>query len=207
MISRACLNSSPANSRGGGRGRTRALPMPASSCTSLMSWTKCGTVIHAEQRQEPAGTVRTLFSFGRSCRNQKDQPIPRGKALAKPATHPVAPTPIASRIASSTPTSISRRWPSKARMGGNASDIGWLDSLTASKFACSRRQFAICSGRKSVPYATGLLYTCKQVAWPQTQRQYAPSFHASALVNIGVNTISPRQPQFHSAFAKVRPQQ
>jgi len=96
--------------------------------------------------REPAVQFERLFSLAARAEIKKINRS-RGSALAKPATHPVAPTPIASRIASSTPTSISRRWPSKARMAETRL-TSVLDSLTASKFACFRRQFANLLGKK-----------------------------------------------------------
>ena len=61
MIFRVCSSSSPTSSRRGGR--TRALPTPSSDCTSLISWTKRGNGIQAQQRQEPAIQLKGFFAL------------------------------------------------------------------------------------------------------------------------------------------------
>src|ERR1019366_1052086 len=116
--------------------------------------------IHAQERQNQRynSNALSLSPLRPQLNNSTDS---RGNALARPAIQPVAPTPIASSTASSTPTEISRRRSSSARIADTRL-ASVLDSFTASKFSCSTANSRICSGTKSVPYATGLLYSMQE---------------------------------------------
>src|SRR6185369_7273791 len=143
---RVSASSAPVSSRRGGR--TRALPQPIFSCTSLMSCTNFGTVSRRSRgrNQRLRAKASSVLPSRAASKRATDS---CGKALTRPAIQPTAPAATPSTMASSTPIRISSRSPSRARIAVTRR-TSVLDSLTAARWGNSRASSAICGGRKSV---------------------------------------------------------
>jgi len=142
--------------------------------------------IHAEERQGTSGTVRNAFFQFWPARAEIKKINRFARDGISQAGNPSRSPPTTDRFqncivdATSTPDG----WPSKARMAGNAPDIGagFFDRL---KVPCSAAQFANLLGKEN-PFRTRQdVVTAMQASGVASNtRQRASSFRAVALVNI-----------------------